>query len=162
MRRKTNVKYTKVDYDINPEKGTVKCTLNYDVLLTKYPLNDISINFNVINKILQPCNIKGIYIDNNNNIGIEMISIATSTCHNDDVFDEIKGKHIALTRAQAKAFEKTCRVYDLLCMKLDKTVQEMIRYIENNWNSAKKCWRHVLEIDDCGINLNEYDNNCYN
>lgn len=151
MKNKTNVKYTNVKYEFDEQQKSVKCILDYDILLAKYPFNQLEFKLDFLTEALKECNVSGIYLDEDVNFNVEMQSIGTATCHDNDTYDEEIGKRIALTRAQAKAFEKTCRVYDCICHKLSDVIDEGIRYINNSWTSANRCWEHVLEIDDCGI-----------
>lgn len=159
MKKKTNVKYTNVKYEFDENKKSVKCILDYDIDLSKYPFNEMFLTFEFLTSALKNCNISGLYLDKSLSFNVEMQTIGTATCHDDDEYDETIGKQIALTRAQAKAFENTCKVYDAICTKLDAVINEGIRYINNCWDSANRCWQHVLDIDDCGIVITNRMNN---
>ena len=151
MKSKTNVNYTNVEYEVDETNKTVKCYLDYDIQLYKYPLNDLNLDINILISILKKFDINSIRYNDDGRPYLEMTSMGSAKCHVHDEYNEEIGKRIALTRSQAKAFETTCKIYDAICERMDKIVNETIRYIDNNYKSATKCWNHVLKIDDCGI-----------
>ena len=106
------------------------------------------INSDVILKAAKQLKMEYYRVDNETNYPtkIGFVSTATASCDNTDNFDEKKGKNIALTRAQAKAFERTCRLYDIIQTELDKSFNEITRIIDNNWHAANKCWDHAMDL----------------
>ena len=146
MRNKTNVVHVKTKYVVNDKK--VQCFLTYEIDLSKWPVFGFKINSDVILKAAKQLKMEYYRVDNETNYPtkIGFVSIASASCDNTDNFDEKKGKNIALTRAQAKAFERTCRLYDIIQMELDKSFNEITRAINNNWDAANKCWKHVNEL----------------
>lgn len=146
MRNKTNVVYVKTKYVVNDKK--VQCFLTYEIDLSKWPVFGFKINSDVILKAAKQLKMEYYRVDNETNYPtkIGFVSIASASCDNTDNFDEKKGKNIALTRAQAKAFERTCRLYDIIQMELDKSFNEITRIIDNNWHAANKCWDHAMDL----------------
>lgn len=147
MRNKTNVKYNSINYLQMPNNST-KCRLFYEVSLNVYPFNKLLLNANEILKVAKKLKSTGIKYDKHTNypIGIMFITEATARCDNGDEYVKEVGERIALTRAQAKAFEKTCKLYDELCDRLDETIMSIINMIDNNWSAANKCWDHASEL----------------
>ena len=146
MRNKTNVDYVKTKYVVNGKK--TQCFLTYEINLSKWPLFGFKINSDIILKAAMKSNMEYYDVDRETNYPtkIGFVVTASASCDNIDTFDEKKGKNIALTRAQAKAFEKTCKFYDLLQIELDKSFNEITRAIDNNWHAANKCWEHAKEL----------------
>ena len=146
MRNKTNVVHVKTKYVVNDKK--VQCFLTYEIDLSKWPVFGFKINSDVILKAAKQLKMEYYRVDNETNYPtkIGFISTASASCDNTDNFDETKGKNIALTRAQAKAFERTCRLYDIIQMELDKSFNEITRIIDNNWHAANKCWDHAMDL----------------
>lgn len=146
MRNKTNVVHVKTKYVVNDKK--VQCFLTYEIDLSKWPVFGFKINSDVILKVAKQLKMEYYRVDNETNYPtkIGFVSTASASCDNTDNFDENKGKNIALTRAQAKAFERTCRLYDIIQMELDKSFNEITRIIDNNWHAANKCWDHAMDL----------------
>ena len=146
MRNKTNVVHVKTKYVVNDKK--VQCFLTYEIDLSKWPVFGFKINSDVILKAAKQLKMEYYRVDNETNYPtkIGFVSTASASCDNTDNFDETKGKNIALTRAQAKAFERTCRLYDIIQMELDKSFNEITRIIDNNWHAANKCWDHAMDL----------------
>ena len=146
MRNKTNVVHVKTKYVVNDKK--IQCFLTYEIDLSKWPVFGFKINSDVILKAAKQLKMEYYRVDNETNYPtkIGFVSTASASCDNIDNFDEKKGKNIALTRAQAKAFERTCRLYDIIQMELDKSFNEITRIIDNNWHAANKCWDHAMDL----------------
>ena len=146
MRNKTNVDYVKTKYVVDGKK--TKCFLTYEVDLSKWPILGFKINADVILKAAMKSNMEYYDVDRETNYPtkIGFVVTASASCDDIDTFDETKGKNIALTRAQAKAFERTCTLYDNIQIELDKSFNEITRAINNNWDAANKCWKHVNEL----------------
>ena len=147
MRNKTNVKYVKIKY-FKGENQTI-CTLTYEIDVNRWPIMGFKINADILNKVAEQLDSVYCKVDKKTNyptsFGFSVIGTATCDVEKDE-FNEKTGNNISLTRAQAKAFEKTCKFYDLLQMEIDKSFSEMTRAIDNNWTAANKCWDHAKEL----------------
>ena len=157
-RNKTNVKYEKILYSPNIETKTVNCELHYSINLAKWPfIGGVKLPNNDILRIAKK--LGAIKIGRDIKTGypnrLYFVSFAKATCQEGDVFDVILGKKIALTRCQAKAFEHTCRFYDLYHEELSHYADQVISAINNSYDASKKCWKHVDDM------LNDYDNMLY-
>ena len=144
MRNKTNVNYVKIKY-LQVDKQ-IRCFLTYEIDLTGWPINGFKIDANVLFRIADKLGFDYYDVEKKSNYPtkIGFTTTAQAACDiESDEFDEKTGKNIALTRAQAKAFEKTCKFYDLLQIELDKSFNEITRIIDNNWHAANKCWEHA-------------------
>lgn len=74
--------------------------------------------------------------------------IACAKCHPDDKFDLEEGKKIALTRAQAKAFNEAKQYYSNV-MKVYQTYVNMYEKLIAGCEDAKaKCLSHANELID--------------
>lgn len=146
MRNKTNVNYLKIDYyHLN---NSTKCQLTYEIPVDKWPILGFKVNADLLISVGKKLNMNAYYVDKATNYPSSFVftTTATATCDNNDTYDKKTGENIALTRAQAKAFEKTCKFYDFLQIELDKSFNEITRIIDNNWHAANKCWDHAKEI----------------
>ena len=148
MRNKTNVKYSNIRYV--EEGNKTKCFLTYEIETNKWPIMGFKIDANVLMKVANKLNFTShtVNMDTFYPVSFKFDVEATATCGSNDKYDKDMGKHIALSRAQAKAFEKTCKFYDLLQIELDKSFNEITRIIDNNWHAANKCWDHAKELGD--------------
>lgn len=149
MRNKTNVRYVKIHYE--SFNGDVKCNLTYEVDIDKYPLNKIKLNADDIIRIANKVGCEYIMFDRATNypvtIGFNVTAMAR--CNDDtDLFNFDKGKHISLTRAQAKAFERTCHLYAEIEDLIDGIASACTTFIYNNWEAGKKCWAHAAELGE--------------
>ena len=147
MRNKTNVQYKRVSY--NENNNVTKCELTFEVDVNKYPINDLRLDNNVLIKIAQEAGCEYIQTDNRtgypNSIGFKVT--AQAKCNTEvDEYNNVTGRHIALSRAQAKAFARTCELYYLLTIQLTKSIGSVTRLIDNNWSAANKCWEHAKKL----------------
>lgn len=147
MRNKTNVNYLRIDY-FHIDNNVIKCQLTYEIPVKGWPIFGFTIDADLLIKIGNKLHMNTCYIDKETNYPSSLVftTYATATCDSTDKYDDKLGEHIALTRAQAKAFEKTCKFYDMLQIELDKSFSEMTRIIDNNWHAANKCWDHAKEL----------------
>lgn len=149
MRNKTNVNYLKIDYCESREDHKVECDLTYEIKFDGWPINDFKINADTVLKVGKKLGMINYRVDKKTNYPTSLIFMtkAQASCDiSTDEYDIATGEHIALTRAQAKAFEKTCVFYDMLQYEIEKTFNEMIRAIDNNYNAANKCWAHAKKL----------------
>ena len=147
MGNKTNVRYVRTNYSnvMNP----VECRLTYEIDINRYPLNNIQVSSNLIEKVSRELNCSYIKYDKRSNYPttVAFTVTAQADCDNDqDKYDRVIGERIALTRAQAKAFEKTCKFYDKIAYYVDDALCNMVSIIDNSWGAANKCWKHAKEI----------------
>ena len=147
MRNKTNVNYEKIQYEIEGNK--TKCYLTYYVDLTKWPMQGLTMDASTIVGIVTELGCTKIHFCPVTfmPIGATFLVESTATCDTTtDTYDEETGKHIALTRAQAKAFDKTLRLYAIIVNKIDKIAEEVERFAENNYSAYKKCCKHAAKL----------------
>lgn len=90
------------EFKVNKEKNTVVCIMTCQINAPE-DLDYAYLPNNVRNKIHT--------ILRNNAIYGHFIVVGTSKCHNEDTFDEIKGKRIAESRAKKDAYEKATLVW---------------------------------------------------
>ena len=149
MRNKTNVKYSNIRYE---QKGKVtKCFLTYEIETNRWPIMGYRVDASLLMKVANKLNFSShtVNMDTFYPTSFKFDVEATATCDTTkDAYDSDRGKRIALTRAQAKAFEKTCKFYDLLQIELDKSYNEITRIIDNNWHAANKCWDHAKKLEN--------------
>lgn len=127
MKRRTYLK-NDARYIVKKEDGIIVCILECDMQLSVHPCFFMS-NYNEHgNKypIVSSC-------------GKFTVS-ATSKCHKDDTFDEIKGKRIALHKASIKAFTIAEKVYKLYG---DSQVKAANIY----YNNMNNCHNIVLDTN---------------
>ena len=147
MRNKTNVTYVDIKY--YSMNNTVRCDLTYEININKWPIFGFTIDSDILCNVAEKLGAKYIVTDKKTNypfaFGFKVTAKATCDMEQDE-YDETKGKQIALTRAQAKAFEKTCKFYDFIQIELDKSFSEITRIIDNCWHASNKCWDHAKEL----------------
>ena len=125
MKRRTYLK-NDARYIVKKEEGIIVCILKCDMQLSEHPCY-LNSNFGEHSK-------KYPSVDNYGRFTVS----ATSKCHKDDIFDEIKGKRIALYKASIKAFaiaEKVYKVYG------DSQVKAANIY----YNNMNNCHNIVLD-----------------
>ena len=150
---KTNVTYLNKAYNINPDKGTVFCMLDFMIDLNKIPgikmlvHNDNFVLF--MNKITDEY--KGFAtfeyrdcLDDFGRILVRTTDIAK--CSPNDNFDEELGKKIALTRTQKKAFQIAKDFYWNIFSILMKDVDNIVRLGVNCDSSAYICKAHEYKL----------------
>lgn len=148
MRNKTNVKYLSTEYYYS-YYNQVQCYLTYEIDLSKWPIYGFKIDADLLIKIGNTLGMDKYVVEKKTNYPTKFVFTvsAMSKCdENKDTYDKTLGERIALTRAQAKAFEKTCKFYDLIQIELDKSFSEITRAIDNNWHAANKCWDHAKNL----------------
>lgn len=74
--------------------------------------------------------------------------IACAKCHPDDKFDLTEGKKIALTRAQAKAFNEAKQYYSNVMKVYQTYVNEYEKLIAGCEDAKSKCLSHANELID--------------
>lgn len=147
MRNKTNVTYVRIKY--TSMNNTTKCNLTYEINIDKWPLCGLTIDSNILFNAAEKLGAKYIITDKKTNypyaFGFEVTAMASCDMDQDE-YNETTGERIALTRAQGKAFEKTCKFYDLIQIEMKKIYDDVTRIIDNNWHAANKCWDHAKEL----------------
>lgn len=163
---RTYVKETDTRYFVNKEKGTVVCLLDIEVDLMKvldyYDRYEILAERKIINVFKK----HGFSVNNISN-GVVTITVRGKTkVQGDDVFDEKKGKTIALTKAQTEAFKKCYKVLDGVMTVIERTLTlyllkmsagcriayenglKHVAELSNETNSEEKCSTDTNETND--------------
>lgn len=99
MKRKTYLK-CEPKYIVKKEEGMVICVLKCDMNLYAHPCFNV-MTYNKHRKILPNVTTDG-----------RFTVTAVTKCHKDDIFNEIKGKRIAESKAKVKAFNVASKVYN--------------------------------------------------
>lgn len=147
MRNRTKVRYVKTRYFYQDDKTL--CFLTYEIDINDWPFNNIKINADRILNIANELDMSYYDVDNKTNFPttIAFTTVGTASCDTTtDTYDQGVGERIALTRAQAKAFERTCLFYDKLSQELHTTLNDMRRLINNCWDAGNKCWNHCKKL----------------
>lgn len=101
MRNEIKIRFEEPRYEVNPEKGTVECSLRYEVL---YP--------DFLHKIF-------FYGEK-----IYFYAHGTAKVNSGDIFDENIGKKISLAKAEKKAYKKISnRIYKRVNQKIAKAIR---------------------------------------
>lgn len=100
MRNRVTIK--KREFKVNKEKNTVVCIMTCQIN-TPEDLDYVYLPSALGYKIEKILKTKTVYSP--------FIVVGTSKCHNEDAFDEIKGKRIAESRAKKDAYEKATLVW---------------------------------------------------
>ena len=83
-----------------------------------------------------PDELQTIYTNCPNNVVFPIKAVAV--CHEDDEFDEKKGRIIAMTKAESKAYEEAFRRLSLLGMQFARLVYAC----ETNMKKLSEYWKH--------------------
>ena len=144
-RKKTGVRYLKVNYNVNPKKNVVTCHLIFGLNLTRMPFIEMLIQNERINDLFNKEFKINWYQDENEEVNPYVTSeiVAFAYCAPEDKFDAELGKKIALTRAQSGAFDTTAYIYDVIQDELLKIANEFDIKAENCEESIIKCNEHV-------------------
>lgn len=99
MRNEIKISFEEPKYEVNPEKGTVKCFLRYEVLYPEL--------------------VKGMFFGEK----IYFYAHGYAKVNSGDVFDENIGKKISLAKAEKKAYKKISnRIYKRVNQKIVKAI----------------------------------------
>jgi hypothetical protein len=150
-RKKTGVRYLNVQYNVNPDKRVVACHLTFGLNLNRLPhIEMLKDNDEFIKLAENEFHVECWTINDDSFCEPHVVTdiIAFADCAPDDEFDAELGKKIALTRAQAGAFDTAAYIYEKIQDIFIKAANDIdIRY-ENCVESIEKCNNHVDELID--------------
>lgn len=144
-RKKTGVRYLRVNYNVNPKKNVVACHLIFGLNLTKMPFAEMLVQNDRIYKLFNK-EFKVEWIEDESgeiNPYVTTQIVAFADCAPEDTFDADLGKKIALTRAQSGAFDTAAYIYDVIQSELLKIANEFDLKAENCVSAIQKCNEHV-------------------
>ena len=148
-RKKTGVRYLNVNYSVNPVKRVVACHLTFGFNLNRFPCIELLENDNQFNNMLfNEFKVEHWAIEDNVEYEPHLVCqvVAFADCAPDDEFDEVLGKKIALTRAQAGAFDTAAYIYEKCQDILINAANTIDVYFENCVESIDKCNNHVDKL----------------
>lgn len=134
---KTGLMYINKKFDIDKEKGIVKCTLYFSLLGRKD---------NPIFKIGDNTIMKRICKSIKNTNFPYFVSTGQARCSKDDVFDEEFGKKLSLTRAQEHAFIMASRAYGKIYDDLSNLSDMFYKYAYNCTFCVHDTKKHANEL----------------
>ena len=80
--------------------------------------------------------------------GTILTFIATTKCHKDDIFDEVKGKRIAESKAKAKMFKYYARMFSAIENSLNTNIlSKIIRLKIANVYAYSSEKKHIKDLD---------------
>lgn len=145
-RNKTGVRYLNVQYNVNPGKRVVACHLTFGLNLNRLPyIEMLKDNEEFINLVEREFRVEEWAIDDDFFYEPHVVTevVAFADCAPEDEFDEVLGKKIALTRAQAGAFDTAAYIYERIQCIFLKAANEIDIRLENSIESIDKCNKHV-------------------
>lgn len=154
--RKTNVEYIKTNYFKSTPANKVVCELIWGLPVVKIPgVTNFPDDFlNIIDNTFRET--YGSYLGimfYNGDPYFAFKNTGSAVCADDDTYNETVGTRIALSKAQAKAFDTSVRVYTYLLDEYIKPdIMEMLDLIHNCKCVADDCDNHVNEIEIQYIN----------
>lgn len=107
-RNKTHLEYVEHKEYVNAKQGICVSVLTFRIKLNKLPEYDMLYDFEPLKKYINTLDYR---IDDIFNEYVYWTVRGKSICSENDTFDEELGKHIALTRAQEKAFKTAANFY---------------------------------------------------
>lgn len=116
MRNEIKIRFEEPKYEVNPEKGTVKCFLKYEVL---YP------------ELL-----KGMFFLGERNC---FYANGFAKVNSGDIFDENIGKKISLAKAEKKAYKK---VSNIIYKRVNQRVVKAIKIAKDFIYKANRVSNH--------------------
>ena len=128
---------------MDAKQGICVSVLTFRIKLSKLPEYDILCDFEPLKKYINTLDYR---IDDIFDEYIYWTVRGKSVCSTNDTFDEELGKHIALTRAQKKAFKTVSKFYvnvwniikDNLLYKYDTLILNSMRSVINEHNHICK------------------------
>ena len=151
-RNKTGVRYLNVQYNVNPGKRVVACHLTFGLNLDRLPhIEMLKDNDEFIRLVENEFRIEHWTVnDDNETYAPHVVTevIAFADCAPEDKFDEELGKKIALTRAQAGAFDTAAYIYDKIQDIFINAANDIDVRFENCVESIDKCNNHVETLVD--------------
>ena len=116
MRNEIKIRFEEPKYEVNPEKGTVKCFLKYE--------------------ILYPELLKGMFFLGERNC---FYANGFAKVNSGDVFDENIGKKISLAKAEKKAYKK---VSNVIYKRINQRVVKAVKIASDFVYKANKVSNH--------------------
>lgn len=150
-RNKTGVRYLNVQYNVNPGKRVVACHLTFGLNLNRLPyIEMLKDNEEFINLVEREFRVEEWAIDDDFFYEPHVVTevVAFADCAPEDEFDEVLGKKIALTRAQAGAFDTAAYMYEKIQDIFIKAANDIDVRLENCVDSIDKCNCHVETLVD--------------
>ena len=145
---KTNVNYLKKSFGVNPNEKTVTCTLDFTINLDNIPGIDVLCHMDEFNDFINSlvyCN--GVKLNDWSNYGVLQFRVKDiAFCSTEDVFDELLGKHLSLTRAQKLAFRTAKYFYNEISNIFNKYRERLNIFTFNSFESEEKCHNHEFEL----------------
>ena len=123
------------EFKVNKEKNTVVCIMECKINFPE-ELDFVYLPSKVYNKMYKILNTKSLYKP--------FVVIGTSKCHNEDAFDEIKGKRISESRAKKDAYEKAILVWKEIAIYYHYLYGQCIR-LHNRCTIAKKIEKEHID-----------------
>ena len=145
-RNKTGVRYLNVQYNVNPGKRVVACHLTFGLNLNRIPFIEmLKDNDEFIKLVEKEFRVEDWAINDNEWYEPHVVTeiVAFADCAPEDEFDAELGKKIALTRAQAGAFDTAAYIYERIQDIFIKAANEIDVRFENCIDSIDKCNCHV-------------------
>ena len=150
-RNKTGVRYLNVQYNVNPGKRVVACHLTFGLSLNRIPFIEmLKDNDEFIKLVEKEFRVEDWAINENEWYEPHVVTevVAFADCAPEDEFDAELGKKIALTRAQAGAFDTAAYIYERIQDIFIKAANEIDVRFENCIDSIDKCNCHVENLVD--------------
>ena len=124
--------------------NTITCILDCSIDFENYlaNINDDDIYDRIIDEIIKIPEIKhfGMY-----GRPVSFKVIASTTCLEDDEFNKTRGEHIALTKAQRKAFKIARQIAKIYRKEfVDKLVDKINTVIDNEWANEDNATQHLI------------------
>ena len=145
-RNKTGVRYLNVQYNVNPGKRVVACHLTFGLNLNRIPFIEMLENTEEFQKLIfNEFRVEDWTVNDDYDYEPHVVTeiVAFADCAPDDEFDIELGKKIALTRAQAGAFDTAAYIYDRIQDILLTAANAIDVRFENCVESIDKCNCHV-------------------
>ena len=147
-RNKTHVEYVTHKEYVNPKKGICVSVLTFRINLNKLPEYDNLLwEFEPFRKYVSSLDGYVVDFSDNSKEYVYWTVRGKATCNNRDKFDEELGKHIALTRAQKKAFEKAELFYrQIFCLIRDNLFAKYNELLLNCCEAANGEEQHANKL----------------
>lgn len=139
-KNKTGVHYSNIEY-IKSDNVTIcllECTINYERVRPMFGLSEEYTNqfMNFLDNIHVTLGDEGL-----------VYTVKGVTRYdNENPYDEVSGEHLALSKAQFKAFEKANNLYYNLAKFYDNTIINLNHLIDGTYNVAEQCDEHINEL----------------
>jgi hypothetical protein len=150
-RNKTGVRYLNVQYNVNPGKRVVACHLTFGLNLNRIPHIEMLEGNEEFNKLIfNEFRVEDWCVNDYDEYEPHVVTevVAFADCAPEDEFDAELGKKIALTRAQAGAFDTAAYIYERIQNIFIKAANDIDIRLENSIESIDKCNKHVDTLVD--------------